>query len=104
MVCQLTTTEFCAQPHSAVFSCAEGMAPPQRRQLALDTLAGMQTVSRLAQEHHVSRKFVYQQAAKAEEALDKAFSPTGLGEAEVLFHLPVTKAWLRQVALGLTLT
>jgi hypothetical protein len=104
MVRQLTTLELCSQPQSTVFSTAKVMAPPQRRQLALDTLAGIQTVSRLAREHHVSRNFVYRQAAKAEEALDTAFSAAGLGEAEVLFYLPVTKAWLRQVVLGLTLT
>jgi hypothetical protein len=83
------------------------MAPPQRRQLALDTLAGVQTVSRLAQEHHVSRNFVYRQASKAEEALDQAFVADEVGEAgeeRVLFHLPVTKSWLRQVVLDLTLT
>jgi hypothetical protein len=83
------------------------MTPPQRRQLALDTLAGIQTVSGLAHEHHVSRNFVYRQAAKAEEALDAAFTAGGDGEPgqeRVLFYVPVTKSWLRQVALGLTLT
>jgi hypothetical protein len=104
MVCQLTTSDLCSQPQTVVFSAAKVMAPPQRRQIALGTLAGIQTVSRLAREHHVSRNFVYRQAAKAEEAFDTAFSPTGPGEAEVLFYLPVTKAWLRQAVLGLTLS
>ena len=107
MVCQFTTSESCSQPQTPTFSAAKVMAPPQRRQLALDTLAGIQTVSRLAQEHHVSRNFVYRQAAKAEEALDEAFVPGSVGEAgeeRVLFYLPVTKPWLRQVALDLTLT
>ena len=107
MVCQLTTSESCLQPQSTVFSTAKVMAPPQRRQLALDTLAGIQTVSRLAQEHHVSRNFVYQQAAKAEEALDEVFAAGGggtPGAERVLFYLPVTKSWLRQVVLDLTLT
>jgi len=106
MVCQLTTLDSCSQPQAPVFSPAKVMAPPQRRQLALNTLAGIQTVSGLAQEQHVSRKFVSQQAAKAEAALDEAFAAGGggaSGEERVLFYLPVTKSWLRQVVLDLTL-
>jgi hypothetical protein len=79
------------------------MTPPQRQQLALAALAGTETVSRLAGEHAVSRKFVYRQTAKAEEALDAAFSPKQPDDEKVLFYLPVTKAWLRQLILALTL-
>jgi hypothetical protein len=79
------------------------MTPAQRQQLAVEALAGTQTVSHLAGQHAVSRKFVYRQAAKAEEALDAAFSPADGDDEKVLFHLPVTKAWLRQLTLGLTL-
>jgi hypothetical protein len=79
------------------------MTPPERRQLALEALAGTETVSHLAGQHAVSRKFVSRQAAKAEEALDTAFSPAERDDEKVLFHLPVTKAWLRQLILGLTL-
>jgi hypothetical protein len=79
------------------------MTPPQRRQLALDALAGTETVTRLAREHTVSRKFVYQQTSKAEEALDVAFAPTQADDNKVLFYLPVTKAWLRQLIFALTL-
>jgi hypothetical protein len=80
------------------------MTPAQRRQLALEALAGTETVSRLAGQNAVSRKFVYRQAAKAEEALDAAFSIADCDDEKTLFHLPVTKAWLRQLILGLTLT
>src|SRR6516225_9905410 len=54
-------------------------------------------------EHPVSHKFVYQQAAKAEQALDAAFAPPDPDADRVLFHLPVTKAWLQQLTLGLVL-
>jgi len=47
---------------------AKAMTPAQRRQLAPDAPAD--TVTGLARQHDVSRKFVYRQAAKAEEALD----------------------------------
>ena len=50
----------------------------------------------------MSRKFVYQQGDKAQQALDEAFAPSQ-GDDDVLFHLPVTKNWLYQLVLGLVL-
>ena len=73
-----------------------------RKDLAIQALARLETVSGLAVRHGVSRKFVYQQAHKAVAALDDAFSPA-TPDDEVLFELAVTKAWLRQVIVGLTL-
>jgi predicted DNA-binding protein YlxM (UPF0122 family) len=46
----------------------------QRRQLALDALAG-QSISLLAEQCQVSRKFVYQQLDIAHDALERAFAP-----------------------------
>ncbi len=51
----------------------------------------------------MSRKFIYQQTHKARAALDDAFS-SATPDHEVLFELAVTKAWLRQVIVGLALT
>src|SRR5215213_6419783 len=73
-----------------------------RKDLAIQALARSETVSDLAARHRVSRKFVYQQTHKARAALDEAFSPAAPG-GEVLFELAVTKTWLRQVIVGLTL-
>ena len=53
-------------------------------------LAGAQPVSDLAREHEVSRKFLYQQAHIAQEALDQAFASSSKLD-DVLFELPVTK-------------
>ena len=109
MVCHCSVPDSSPQPDTRVLHPAtpphpaKAMTPPQRRQLALEALAGTETVSRLAGQHAVSRKFVYRQTAKAEEALDAAFSPADRDDQKVLFHLPVTKAWLRQLILGLTL-
>ena len=109
MVCHCIVPDGLPQPDARVLDPAtplhpaKAMTPPKRRQLALEALAGTETVSRLAGQHAVSRKFVYRQAAKAEEALDAAFSPVEGDDEKVLFHLPVTKAWLRQLTLGLTL-
>jgi hypothetical protein len=56
----------------------------------------------LAREHDVSRKFLYQQAHAAQDALTRAFNPEPQTE-KVLYSLPVTKAWLRQLVLALVL-
>jgi hypothetical protein len=66
-------------------------------------LAGTRPIAHLAADHDVSRKFVYQQAAQAEQALDAAFAPPDPDADRILFHLPVTKAWLQQLTLGLVL-
>ena len=70
--------------------------------LAFLTLAGAGTITGLADQHHVSRKFVYEQANKASTALAEGFASSAPDD-EVLFELPVTKTWLRQLTLGFTL-
>src|SRR5208283_3431537 len=56
-----------------------------------------------ARQHEVSRKFLYQQVHTAEQALSQAFAPPPTPPDKVLFYLLVTKAWLRQLVLGLVL-
>ncbi|MGD0109310.1 MAG: hypothetical protein ABSC06_35530 [Rhodopila sp.] len=73
-----------------------------RKDLAVQALARSATISDLANRHGVSRKFVYRQTDKARAALDDAFL-SAAPEDEVLFQLTVTKTWLRQVIVGLTL-
>jgi hypothetical protein len=82
---------------------AKRLAPQQREGLAIQVLARVDAVTDLAREHEVSRKFLYQQARTAQQALDDAFIPSRTRD-DVLFYLPVTKAWLEQLVLGLTLT
>ena len=65
-------------------------------------LARTEPISHLAAKHKVSRKFVYQQGNKAQQALDDSFAPSPADD-EVLFHLPVSKSWLYQSILGLLL-
>jgi hypothetical protein len=67
--------------------------------LAIQALAGSEPIVRLADRHDVSRKFIYQQKAKAADALEQAFTPSA-PDRHVLFHLPVTKDWLRQFVLA----
>ena len=73
-----------------------------RINLAVLALAGAATITDLAAGHDVSRKFVYQKANKASAALTEVFSSSAPND-EVLFALPVTKTWLRQLTLGLSL-
>src|SRR5262249_1779512 len=82
---------------------AKALAAPPRQALAVQALAHTQPVAVLARRHDVSRKFVYQQADKAQHALDQAFAPPA-PPAAVLFRLPVTKPWLRQLVVSLVLS
>lgn len=88
-----------AIPNSCV---AKTLGPGERLSLGVQALAGHQTITSLAEEAEVSRKFVYQQRDRAQDALKDAFGPVEADD-EVLFHLPVTKSWLQQAVLGLTL-
>src|SRR4051794_29086982 len=91
-------------PDTASAACPAHLLPPRQRQdLALQVLAGSQPVAQLARQHQVSRQFLYRQADTAQLALESAFDPPPVTE-DVLFQLPVTKAWLRQLILALVLT
>lgn len=81
---------------------ATNLQAQQRKALAIDVLAQTQPISHLATKHSVSRKFLYNQAAKASDALDQAFTRKSL-DKDVMFYLPVTKAWLIQLVLALVL-
>ena len=83
-------------------SPASRLGTAARQRLALDALSG-RPISALAQEHLVSRKFVYQQLGRARQGLDLAFDPPDEPD-DLLSWLPVTKPWLRQLVLALVLT
>jgi hypothetical protein len=67
MVDHLNISGVCPQPEATVFCPAQAMGPGQRQDLALHALAGTETISRLAAQHEVSRKFIYQQVGSAKE-------------------------------------
>lgn len=81
---------------------AQELDGEHRKQLAVQVLARTEPVTDLAKRHRVSRKFLYEQADKGAQALARTFASQAKDD-EVLFYLPVTKAWLRQVVLGLVL-
>jgi hypothetical protein len=91
-------------PTPAASTCpAKLLEPDERRDLALQAIAGTGTITSLAEQASVSRKFVYQQIDVAQEALAEAFAASAADDNEVLGHLPVTKKWLRQNVLSLLL-
>ncbi len=83
-------------------SVASGLHPHQRQQLAVQVLSKQETISQIAQQEQVSRKFLYQQKAIAEGALTSAFEKKEPSK-EVLYYLPVTQQWLFQLILALIL-
>jgi hypothetical protein len=102
-MCHLTPTTRSLQQAIPNGCAAKGLGPSQRLTLGLQALAGTQTITGLADEFDVSRKFIYQQAATAQAALEDAFTAPATADNQVLFHLPITKDWLRQATLGLTM-
>ena len=64
------------QAFSHPTSAAAGLGAAERAHLAVEALAGSEPITGLAGRHEVSRKFVYQQKAKASEALQQAFAPS----------------------------
>lgn len=81
-------------------SVAANLSNDARKGLAILSLSKAEPIARLAGREGVSRQFVYRQKQKAAEALDEAFAAKG---DDVLFHLPVTEAWLNQLTLALIL-
>jgi len=103
MASYLSVSGIFSQPEATVFYPAMAMEPQRRQDLAVRALAGTAPISRLAAEHDVSRKFIYRQRDRANDALHEAFCEENTRGDRVLFHLPVTKDWLEQFILGLTL-
>ena len=83
-------------------SVAASLSPTTKKHLAIQALARMEPLSHVAAQQQVSRQFLHRQKRKAETALDQAFAPVK-SDSDVLFHLPVTEAWISQLVLGLVL-
>lgn len=75
---------------SPAVSVAANLSPAARQEIGIEAIARTLPITHLADRHQVSRKFVYQQGNKAQQALDESFAPSQ-GDDDILFHLPVTK-------------
>jgi hypothetical protein len=103
MVSYLSVSDVRPHPEATAFCPAMAMEPAQRQNLALQALVGTSPISQLAAEGEVSRKFICRQRDRANEALHEVFFKEETRAPQVLFHLPVTKEWIEQFTLGLTL-
>ena len=81
---------------------ASSLQPHHRQELALNVLSKQEPISQIAKQEQVSRKFLYQQKAIAQQALNQAFEKSER-ENEVLYYLPVTQQWIFQLILALIL-
>jgi len=102
MVTQIIDTSVPEQTHffpkrTTPASC---LGPIDRKNLSVQVLSRTEPLTYLARNYRVSRKFLYQQATKASDALDNAFISSADDDG-VLFHLPVTKDWICQFVLAL---
>jgi hypothetical protein len=98
---QSTSSTSATQQHSRNPCPAKLLDAQQRQNLAVHALAGTQSIVQLAADHDVSRKFVYAQADKGEQALQEVFAPAAAPDDQVLFTIPVTKRWLRRFIVAL---
>ena len=72
----------------------------KKQTIAFDVLAS-KSITQVAADHNVARNTVYAQKSTAVSAVNNAFAEKH--EDEILFYLPVTKALIAQMILGLYL-
>lgn len=61
---------------SPAFPVAANLSPTIRQAIGVKAFSRTLPISHLADNHQVSRKFVYQQGDKAQQALDESFAPS----------------------------
>ncbi|MGI9280481.1 MAG: hypothetical protein ACR2PX_12770 [Endozoicomonas sp.] len=77
------------------------LTPELKKSIALQAISGS-NVTHLAQKHQVCRNTVYSQKLLAQTAVNEVFLAP-VPDEQVLFDLPVTNDFLRQVVLGMLL-
>jgi len=84
---------------------AHSLNSSKRLEIGIQSIAAETSITQLANEYNVSRKFVYQQKEIALEAVTQAFEEQSVfNDDKIIFHLPVTKQWLSQFVISLLLT
>jgi len=84
---------------------AQSINLENRKRLALTVIKNEQTITEVADNNKVSRKFVHGHGLKdkAITGIEQAFEPKDPKENTVLFYLPVTRLWFCQLILCLLL-
>ena len=90
-----------ASPESAAMQ----MSGTTRAELALDALKKSKPITALSDAYNVSRQFIHKQKNKAVDSINKVFSNADIksGDEKILFNIPVTKSWVKQIILSLIL-
>jgi hypothetical protein len=91
------------RPNSPIDSSAKQLTSKIRQKIAISALNTNENISQVSRQYDTSRKFVYAQKEKATDALNEVFSEE-VDDSKVLFYIPVTKKWLRQTVMVLTLS
>lgn len=81
---------------------AKSMSSDDKKSLAIKTITGKQTISAIANDYQVSRKFVSEQKQKILTVINEVFDKTA-DDDKVLYQIPVTKNWLKQCVISLAL-
>jgi hypothetical protein len=81
---------------------AKSMSNDTKKSLAIKTITGEQTISAIANDYQVSRKFVSNQKQKILTAVNEVFDENA-DDDEVLYQIPVTKNWLKQCVISFAL-
>mgnify|MGYP000053016446 CR=1 FL=1 len=83
-------------------TAAKNLDSHVRQKIGVSALADKDSISNLSRGYGTSRKFIYDQKERVAFAVQHAFSDKEK-DKEILFHIPVSKAWLQQVVLSLIL-
>lgn len=91
--------------NTAVSCRAKQMNGEARASLALEAINQRNPITALSSLYEVSRKFIHCQKSKALDAVNHLFSESENKQKDerILFSIPVTKSWLKQVVLCLAL-
>ena len=81
---------------------ARGLTGPQRVDLVVETLRHELSVTQLASEAGVSRKFLYAQKDLGLAAMQEAFSPESL-PPDLIGWMPITRGWVRRATVSAAL-
>jgi hypothetical protein len=81
---------------------AKSMSNADKKSLAIKSITGEQTISAIANDYQVSRKFVSHQKQKILTAVNEVFDEKA-DDDKVLYQIPVTKNWLKQCVISFAL-
>jgi hypothetical protein len=83
-----------------VSHAAQSLNSIDRQKIGIQVIGGNTSISHMADQYNVSRKFIYQQKEKALKGIAQGFENPIPENERVLFHLPITKKWLEQAVLA----